>query len=138
MDPVIIDELILVLISKKELILALQLLEKLKPKNEKMIVENLIAALIAEHNRNSEKTILELKARIGEELTQTEANEILRPYLEEDNASHRPCYSSVSLGVVSAASKETVMSFLDLAFGDPAACGEGIKRELYRILKTKI
>jgi hypothetical protein len=136
---VAVDETIRSLIRRGNLSVAVQVFEILEPRNKEGIVENLVSAIIKENRSgNCGEEVLKLRKSVGKGVSQDEADEILRPYFDVKNISHRPCYRSVNLDIVRIASRENVLRLLDMAFADKATAGDGFKGNLYEILKQKL
>lgn len=137
-NSVVVDRVVLLLIEKGNLPLAVQVFETLESLNKEGLVENLVSAIIKE-NRNGScgEEVLKLRKSVGKGLSQDEADEILHPYFNE-KTSHRSCYRSINLDVIRAASKESVLHLLDIAFADKTTCGDSFKENLYEILKQKL
>jgi len=118
--------------------LALEVFEALEPKRDReKLIKNFIAVILEQNAPGCEKEVLRLKGLIGEELTQVEADGIIYPYITEKNNSRRGC-REISLDVVRAASKKTVMSLFEIALKEKTFGGDKFVENIYYILKQKL
>lgn len=134
-EDIVVRNMIILLIEKGNLDLALKVFYFFKPSSEK-IVEKLIAAMI-EGNTFCIEEILDLKGQVGQSLTQDEAEKILLPYFNEENASRFSKCKKIPLDVIRAASKETARKIFEMVLSVKSGCDDRFKEEVYYIFKSK-
>jgi hypothetical protein len=128
------------LIEQGKMTLALQVFDSLDPREDRRgIIENLIDGFLKENQYGCDKNILRLKDLIEKRLSPDEAHIILTPYLDTANTTHRRYYINLDFRVLSSASKEDVVQFMEMVLKNGGqSCQWDFSAMVFEILKTKI